>query len=420
MVSVAEGPGAGRPQRRTRTVQEFERELTDLALGGDGWGSILARLAHQTGRACRLVGVHGGVFNSTDGGAAPMAPADVARVFAEHGSAVLTVTCADGWRARALAVRAGRRRVGLMLLAEPVPEPVPEAALPYLLAVSTAVAIVAVRRDAAAVARAETAERLIDELRFGPLRGVAEVTRAAARFGLRLDLPHAAAVFAYGGSNRRTWSTALSWLEMPVREVDGQGWAVLGGDIPSEISRIRVRLQGMVGDEPVLAAAGPVVVGPLETARSFLDAETVMDLLRRRSGEYELLHSSLGLAQLLLGIPAERLSAYVTQQLGPLLDRPELMSTLDAWLATNGSRAAVAERMHLHRNSVGYRVAQIRQLLDADPLDPVMAPRFRAALIAGELLQVTDKTSAPVLQPTSGSRGVVPADQGHGGLTQTH
>jgi hypothetical protein len=321
-----------------------------------------------------------------------MVPTEVARVFADvttdDGPTTTTVTCEDGWRGRALAVRAGRRRVGLLLLAEPADRPLPGEALPYLFAASTAVAIVAVQRDAAAVARSETAERLIDELRYGPLRGEEEVTRTAARFGLRLDLPHAAAVFAYSGSNRRTWSTALSWLEMPVQEIDGHGWAVLGGDLPKEVSRIRVRLQGMVGDAPVLAAVGPVVTGPNETARSFRDAETVLDLLRRRPGEVELLHSSLGLAQLLLAIPAERLDAYVVQQLGPLLDRTELMDTLDAWLATNGSRAAVAERMHLHRNSVGYRVGQIRQLLGADPLDPAMASRLRAALIASELLQI--------------------------------
>ena len=387
-MSLTEQPGTAPAAHRPRSPHEFERRLNDLALSGDGWGSILTQIARQTGRVCRLVGVHGGVFNSTDGGSAAMAPIDVARVFAEERPAKTVVVCADGFRGRALAIRAGRRRVGLLLLAEPEDQPITQTALAYLHAATTAVAIVAVRRDAAAVARAETAERLIDELRYGPLRGVREATRTAARFGLRLDLPHAAVVFAYDGTNRRTWSTALSWLEMPVREIDGQGWAVIGGDIPSEVSRIRIRLQGMVGDDPVLAAAGPVVIGPAETARSFVDAEIVLDLLRRRTGEVELLHSSLGLAQLLLGIPEDRLHAYVEQQLGPLLDRPELLSTLDSWLATSGSRAAVAERMHLHRNSVGYRVAQIRQLLDADPLDPVIAPRLRAALIAGELLQV--------------------------------
>src|SRR5690606_2590286 len=242
--------------------------------------------------------------------------------------------------------------------------------------------------DGAAAARAETASRVIDELRVGALRGTEELTRTATRFGLRLDEPHAAAVFSYDGPNRRTWSTALSWLEMPVRQENDKGWTVLAGDLRREISRIRVRLQGMVGDGTVLAATGPTVTDPRETARSFRDAEIVLGLLRRRPGETELLHSDLGLAQLLLAVPPEHLRAFVEQQLGPILDRPELILTLDAWLATRGSRATVAELLHLHRNSVGYRVGQLRQLLGADPLDPETSHRLRAALTARDLLDV--------------------------------
>jgi sugar diacid utilization regulator len=277
--------------------------------------------------------------------------------------------------------------VGLLLLAEPVPEVV----LPYLAASATAVAIEAVRRDAAAAARAETAGRFIDDLRYGAPIG--EVTRAAERFGLRLDQPHAAAVFAYDGPNRRTWSTALSWLEMPVRQEDTEGWTVLSGDIAREVTRIRTRLQGMVGDVTVLAAAGPEVADPGGTARSFREAEVVLRLLRRRPGEAELLYSSLGLTQLLLSVPPERLRGFVEQQLGPILDRPELITTLDAWLAERGSRAAVADLLHLHRNSVGYRVGQIRQLLGADPLDPTTANSLRTALTARELLHVFSEKS---------------------------
>lgn len=144
----------------------------------------------------------------------------------------------------------------------------------------------------------------------------------------------------------------------------------------------------MVGDGTVLAATGPTVTDPRETARSFRDAEIVLGLLRRRPGETELLHSDLGLAQLLLAVPPEHLRAFVEQQLGPILDRPELILTLDAWLATRGSRATVAELLHLHRNSVGYRVGQLRQLLGADPLDPETSHRLRAALTARDLLDV--------------------------------
>ncbi|MCG5217644.1 helix-turn-helix domain-containing protein [Streptosporangium sp. KLBMP 9127] len=392
----AEGERDGRPARPGRApsrasgrratpaagTEAFAAGLNELALGGDGWRSILSRLSEETGKAARLIGVHGGVFSATDGGDATMSPAEVARVFAEPEP--VTVKLQDGWAARALAVWAGQRRVGLLLLAEPVDARV----LDYLKASSTAVAIEAVRRDAAATATAETASRLIDELRFGALRGTEELTRTAARFGLRLDEPHAAAVFAYDGPNRRTWSTALSWLEMPVRQEASMGWTVLSGELAREVARIRVRLQGMVGEGTVLAATGPVVQDPRETARSFRDAETVLGLLRRKQGETELLHSDLGLAQLLLAVPADRLRAFVEQQLGPIMDRPELILTLDAWLATRGSRATVAELLHLHRNSVGYRVGQLRQLLGSDPLDPETAHRLRTALTARELLDV--------------------------------
>ncbi len=386
--SPTKRPSRLRHRAPVTTVEEFAAGLNALALGGDGWRSILARIAEQTGREARLIGVHGGVFSATDGGDATMSPAEVACVFA--GPQPATVTLADGWTAAALAVWAGQRRVGLLLLAEPVDD----RTLTYLNASTTAVAIEAVRRDAAAAATAETASRLIDELRYGALRGAGELTRTAARFGLRLEGPHAAAVFAYDGPNRRTWSTALSWLEMPVRQEDGEGWTVLSGDIPREVTRIRVRLQGMVGDGTVLAATGPLVSDCRETARSFRDAETVLGLLRRRAGEAELLHATLGPAQLLLALPPEQLNVFVEQQLGPILDRPELLLTLDAWLATRGSRAAVADLLHLHRNSVGYRVGQLRQLLNADPLDPETAHRLRTALTARELLHVfAERTS---------------------------
>lgn len=373
------------PRRRGSSpisAEDFARKLNELALGGDGWRSILTAIAEQTGKAVRLIGVHGGVFFATDGGDATMSPAEVAHVFAEPEP--VTVNLEDGWSARALAVWAGQRRVGLLLMAEPVDD----RTLALLKASSTAVAIEAVRRDAAAAARAETASRLIDELRFGALRGTEELTRTATRFGLRLNEPHAAAVFSYDGPNRRTWATALSWLEMPVRQENDKGWTVLAGDLRREIRRIRIRLQGMVGDGTVLAATGPTVADPRETARSFRDAEIVLGLLRRRTGETELLHSDLGLAQLLLAVPPEHLKAFVEQQLGPILDRPELILTLDAWLATRGSRATVAELLHLHRNSVGYRVGQLRQLLGSDPLDPETSHRLRAALTARDLLDV--------------------------------
>jgi hypothetical protein len=371
---------------------DLDSELNQLALGGHGWAAVLRRLSAATGRPTRLIGVHGGVLAASATAEGGLDPPVVSALFA--GDRPTTVVCSDGFRALAVPVVAGSRRVGALLMRAPVRREYRA----VLAGACTAIAIEAVRRDAVAEATAERASRLIDELRFGSLRDREEVSRAAERFGLALERPHAAAVFAYHGQNRRTWATALSWIEMPVRADGAVGWTVLTGDISRELSRIRTRLEGMVGDSPVLGATGPVVVGVHETARSFREAELVFALLRQRAGEVEITHTSLGLAGLLLALPPERLRAFVQQHLGPILDRPDLLETLEAWLRYQGSRSAVAAALNLHRNSVGYRVGRVRSLLGVDPLDAGAALHLQAALVARTVLQAFTET-APFSQP---------------------
>ena len=368
----------------------LDNELSQLALAGKGWAAVLRRLSAATGRPTRLIGVHGGVMAASASAEGGLDPPVVSALFTDHRRTM--VVCSDGFRALAVPVVAGPRRVGALLMKAPVRREYRA----MLDGACTAIAIEAVRRDVVAEATAERASRLIDELRFGSLRDPEEVSRAAERFGLALERPHAAAVFAYDGQNRRTWATALSWIEMPVRADGAAGWTVLSGDIGRELTRIRTRLEGMVGDSPVLGASGPVVVGVHETARSFREAELVLALLRKRPGEAEITHSSLGLAGLLLALPPERLRVFVEQHLGPILDRPELLDTLDAWLRHQGSRSAVAAALNLHRNSVGYRMSRVRALLGIDPLNASAALHLQSALVARTVLQaVHDEAGHP-------------------------
>ncbi|MCI0582839.1 MAG: helix-turn-helix domain-containing protein, partial [Chloroflexi bacterium] len=93
-------------------------------------------------------------------------------------------------------------------------------------------------------------------------------------------------------------------------------------------------------------------------------------------------------------VPPERLRRFVATHLGPILDRPDLVDTLAAWYGEKGSRAAVARRLHVHRNSVGYRIGRIRELLGADPFDPWTALQLRAALEALAILTALDRADA--------------------------
>jgi DNA-binding PucR family transcriptional regulator len=97
-----------------------------------------------------------------------------------------------------------------------------------------------------------------------------------------------------------------------------------------------------------------------------------------------------GLTELLVAVPPDRLRAFVDEHLGPIEHRPDLLATLETWLATSGSRQAVSQRMHLHRNSVGYRVGLIKRLLGVDPKDPEAGAVLRAALAARGVLQQRD------------------------------
>jgi hypothetical protein len=381
---------------------ELREDLERLALAGEGWPVLLRRLAAATGRPTRLVGVHGGVLATSWGGDGPAlsrpasghpAPAGTeggldgaGLATASNADAPVSVVTTDGTGVRALAIRAGTRRVGVLAVDEPLGPDGDN----LLGAAVVPIAIEAVRRDAQATARADDAAAIIDELRFGSVRPTFELARAAARFGVDVDQPHAAAVFTYDGPHVRTWETALTWIEMPMRRDGRRGWTLLGGDVAGERARIRVRLAGMVGDGCVRAVTGSPVVGLAELVRSFREAEVVL-ALAAASDASDVGVESLGVTGLLLSLPPARLREYVDRELGSLADRPELLATLAAWLDTGGSRAGVAERLGIHRNSVGYRMDRVRELLGDAVVSPTSCTALHVALAAVDVLRAEEE-----------------------------
>ena len=80
----------------------------------------------------------------------------------------------------------------------------------------------------------------------------------------------------------------------------------------------------------------------------------------------------LSLTSLLLASEDVPLADMAKEALGPLrafdaTHGSELMTTLESYLNHNGSVAAVAEALTLHRNTVRYRLAQITELTGYDP-----------------------------------------------------
>lgn len=370
------------------TPHQLESELIELALSGQGWTVMLDRLAAMVGQPVALLGVHGEtVARSRSCPRYTAQPATLARL-GSHG-ARRRVMLENATSTTVLALRAGSRRVGYLATAEPTTDDQRD----LLQRSHTALCIEAVRRDAEASARAESAGRVIDEIRFGVIRDPDDVVRLAARFGVALDLPHSATVFDYSGSDQRTWATALSWIEAPVRSDGTAGWTVLP-DEPDELGRILIRLRGMVGDpESVLAASGSTVSDISDTSRSFAEAETALAFARRRGAVEPVRFPELGLPAVLVGASAPQLAEFVTRTLGSVVDRPDLLATLDAWIACDGSRTAAAEQLHIHRNSVGYRLKRIVELTGLDTGSLSDLHQLYSALVCHEVLRVLEGLS---------------------------
>ncbi|WP_327099656.1 helix-turn-helix domain-containing protein [Nocardia vinacea] len=88
--------------------------------------------------------------------------------------------------------------------------------------------------------------------------------------------------------------------------------------------------------------------------------------------------------------------------LTPLDEHPELLETLQRHFSHNLTRRRTAQSLHVHTNTVDYRLKRIGQLTGFDPSKLSGIWHLRAALIArGYPQHTTDTTSRPALdQPT--------------------
>ncbi|GAB2481397.1 PucR family transcriptional regulator [Jatrophihabitans fulvus] len=207
-----------------------------------------------------------------------------------------------------------------------------------------------------------------------------------------MRLPGAGAALFYGGPRLRAWTTALAWLDHTV-EVDGRtAWTVVPGR--DRLAELRAALVRTVGDgAPLFAACGSRATSADRLPVSYAEAARLLGL-GRVQGRDVLAYEDAGVLQVLLASPPERLRDYVQGSLGPVLERPDLLRTLRAWLAESGSRQSVSEQLHLHRNSVGYRVRRLKELLGLDPLEPAAAAQLHLALEALDLLRADEGTAA--------------------------
>lgn len=193
----------------------------------------------------------------------------------------------------------------------------------------------------------ETVERAALRGRWplpGTLAAVAVEAEAPARIASLMDIDTLAGTDPRG-----------SWLLVPDPEAPGR----------------RATLTRALGECP--SAVGPAVA-PREAWRSLRWARLTLELVGRGALPAE--HPTLAddhLASLLVLQDPELARRFAAQRLAPLdeiagLQRERLLETLEQWLAHQRHTPTVAKELHVHPQTVRYRVGRLRELL-GDGLD---------------------------------------------------
>jgi hypothetical protein len=258
-----------------------------------------------------------------------------------------------------------------------------------------------------------TRQTLVADLLAG-----AATDESALRAGIRLPTAYIVVAFSLGEHGileddeaarqaiRRIRIEATRVVEEPVLWASPRsGWLAFvpypaGSDWFSMDDRVWLamthrQVQAVV-DLPIYtgwAAAAPQDVP--EAARLARDVCDVVLATRRPPGIYEL-DDVLIDYQLMRPSPArDRLKEMLT----PLVDRPDLLLTLQTYLETGCNRRRTAQLLHLHPNSVDNRLRRCADLTGLDATEPEEAVVIRAAFLAWPGAQSSTPASSQPLGP---------------------
>lgn len=259
----------------------------------------------------------------------------------------------------------------------------------------------------------ETAERsLVSEAAFSANFSGEEFLARATGLGINFDEdfvmivisdvpgPHTpdaetkAAAISAGEQHLRDWFRQTKWPSV-VGVLSEQIVAVASA---TPAGGLRGQLDGL--PERLAAAGFTYRVGVSRPARAamlpraYTEAGTAHDLGSLTSDDPVHHYDDLVLHRLLtpLARTGPQLANFVESELGDLIaydaeHNSALLATLDAFLQTNGNKAATADALYLQRRSVYYRLTRIEELLGRSLDEADHRVRLYLALRAREVLQ---------------------------------
>lgn len=410
-----------------RRGQEAGRRLMELAIGGESLEALATDLSRLAGRAVAIEGRDGRILALSANASSKYGVNDPDSILLPTRATVQTwlrsvaatssaepptaiYPSGSGW-SRIVAPVIGRDGLlGNVSLFVPVGEDVVEDGL--LASRGAAAAAVALSREEAALsARQEIELNVLDEILDGALRSEVSLLQQSQRLGHDLNGSYVALIArvepapnAPARARDGRWSILEDGLQRAARDRNARiMWRVrntsaeviwpIGSE--SEVEEIVVTLRNDLNAAIAVHASTEVVSLGVGRARSGIEgirqshqeARQALTLGRRLRGPGHVTSfDQLGVYRLIYAAEnLPELKTFQDEALGSLLEYDrmhgaELIKTLEAFFAANCSPKEAATLLHVHRNTVLYRLERIAEITGQDLNDADIRLRLHLAL----------------------------------------
>ncbi|MGH3749968.1 MAG: PucR family transcriptional regulator, partial [Micromonosporaceae bacterium] len=195
---------------------------------------------------------------------------------------------------------------------------------------------------------------------------------------------------------------------------DGSVWLV-----QADSSRIRSVLEGLLAKQPTMVVGLGRRIGHIaEAPASFHDASLAAQHLARSADQGRLLsYDEFDLGTLLLAdVGTDRMSPWARDVLRPLESKPILLEALEAYFKNNFDIMATAKSMHVHHNTLRYRISRIEEALGQSLRNPATIASLHLALVASSATRRGEgrrrsRPLTPSRRDPSDVRGALPSHE---------
>lgn len=380
--------------------QELTRELMGLTLAGKGGGAILQKIREVTGRTSVLLDIAYTPVHPSPGLKLPDLQKTLARLFPTPPLSITGVSLTAGLSGFIGPVTGKQGNEGFLLVTAPAGE-LKEADRVTARVGALSLAIEISRQQAVEDIEDKFQVEMVESLLNGDLPA-SIINERAGRLGLDLSQNYAAIVTSITGPGLRGpviarkaaalfkkalchYRTDFLIIFYPV--ADDPSSADLR-NIGREISRTLASHLG----EGISLGVGRAYSGAAGLRTSFQEAERALAVGRKLFGEgSSSFFSDLGVYRLLFSISPDELKSFYDDSIGRLLEyerqrEGELLQTLEAILKYP-TLADTAKALHVHRNTLLYRIQRIQEIARVDLNDGETRLILHLALRAGEVLR---------------------------------